>query len=135
MKHTISISVLALLMLPTIASGQGTAKPLPNAPSSHSSADGSGDISEIGQRAADSPSSSVAIAPVSVQPAPTIRAGIGIGGKFRYYLTETYFNPSVFTAPAFRAGVRMANPPGKGCLLYTSPSPRDLSTSRMPSSA
>ena len=25
--------------------------------------------------------------------------------------------------------------PGKGCLLYTSPSPRDLSTSRMPSSA
>ena len=23
----------------------------------------------------------------------------------------------------------------KGCLLYTSPSPRDLSTSRMPSSA
>ena len=27
--------------------------------------------------------------------------------------------------------VRMANP----CLLYTSPSPRDLSTSRMPSSA
>ena len=25
--------------------------------------------------------------------------------------------------------------PGDGCLLYTSPSPRDLSTSRMPSSA
>ena len=25
--------------------------------------------------------------------------------------------------------------PGVGCLLYTSPSPRDLSTSRMPSSA
>ena len=24
---------------------------------------------------------------------------------------------------------------GEGCLLYTSPSPRDLSTSRMPSSA
>ena len=28
-----------------------------------------------------------------------------------------------------------ANLGGKGCLLYTSPSPRDLSTSRMPSSA
>ena len=26
-------------------------------------------------------------------------------------------------------------PDGKSCLLYTSPSPRDLSTSRMPSSA
>ena len=28
-----------------------------------------------------------------------------------------------------------ARPAFKGCLLYTSPSPRDLSTSRMPSSA
>ena len=27
------------------------------------------------------------------------------------------------------------NQPAYGCLLYTSPSPRDLSTSRMPSSA
>ena len=27
------------------------------------------------------------------------------------------------------------NEPDKPCLLYTSPSPRDLSTSRMPSSA
>ena len=33
-----------------------------------------------------------------------------------------------FSAPA-------ANEPGCDCLLYTSPSPRDLSTSRMPSSA
>jgi hypothetical protein len=32
----------------------------------------------------------------------------GIEGKFRYYITETYLNPSVFTAPAFRAGIRMA---------------------------
>ena len=30
---------------------------------------------------------------------------------------------------------RVAFPGGKSCLLYTSPSPRDLSTSRMPSSA
>ena len=37
------------------------------------------------------------------------------------------------------AEIRGFRPPepykGKGCLLYTSPSPRDLSTSRMPSSA
>jgi len=33
-----------------------------------------------------------------------------------------------------RDSVRRAND-GKHCLLYTSPSPRDLSTSRMPSSA
>ena len=33
-------------------------------------------------------------------------------------MTETYFNPSVVTAPAFRAGLRMANPPGKGATQY-----------------
>jgi hypothetical protein len=38
--------------------------------------------------------------------------------KVRYYITETYLNPSVFTAPAFRASIRMANPPGKGTTQY-----------------
>jgi hypothetical protein len=39
-------------------------------------------------------------------------------GKFSYYITETYLNPSVLTAPAFRSGIRMANPPGKGATQY-----------------
>jgi len=43
---------------------------------------------------------------------------LGVEGKFQYYLHETYLNPSVFTAPAFRAGLRMANPPGKGATAY-----------------
>src|SRR5258708_24916988 len=42
----------------------------------------------------------------------------GVEGKFRYYITETYLNPSVLTAPAFRAGIRMAHPPGKGATKY-----------------
>ena len=42
----------------------------------------------------------------------------GVEDKFRYYITETCLNPSVFTAPAFRAGIRMANPPGKGTTQY-----------------
>jgi hypothetical protein len=42
----------------------------------------------------------------------------GVEGKFRYYVNETFLNPSVFTAPAFRAGIRMANPPGKGATQY-----------------
>jgi hypothetical protein len=42
----------------------------------------------------------------------------GVEGKFSYYVNETYLNPSVFTAPAFRAGIRMANPPGKGVTQY-----------------
>ena len=39
--------------------------------------------------------------------------------------------------PAREYGVRSAMPTAQAyrCLLYTSPSPRDLSTSRMPSSA
>ena len=36
---------------------------------------------------------------------------------------------------AFDAFMDRDYDPGYGCLLYTSPSPRDLSTSRMPSSA
>jgi hypothetical protein len=42
----------------------------------------------------------------------------GLESKFSYYVNETYLNPSVFTAPAFRAGIRMANPPGKGATQY-----------------
>lgn len=42
----------------------------------------------------------------------------GVGDKFTYYVDETYLNPSVFTAPAFRAGIRMANPPGEGATRY-----------------
>ncbi len=42
----------------------------------------------------------------------------GLKGKFSYYVNETYLNPSVFTAPAFRAGIRIANPPGKGATQY-----------------
>lgn len=36
----------------------------------------------------------------------------GVSGKFRYYVGETYCNPGFITAPAFRAGIRMASPPG-----------------------
>jgi len=38
--------------------------------------------------------------------------GLGVDVKLRYYLGETYLTPSFFTAPAFRASIRMANPPG-----------------------
>ena len=43
---------------------------------------------------------------------------------------ETTSKPATETAPAKKELVLNYN-----CLLYTSPSPRDLSTSRMPSSA
>jgi hypothetical protein len=33
-------------------------------------------------------------------------------------MTETYWNPSALTAPAFRAGLRLVSPPGKGGTAY-----------------
>jgi hypothetical protein len=42
----------------------------------------------------------------------------GIDDKFSYHLTETYLNASAFTGLAFRAGIRMTNPPGKGLTQY-----------------
>src|SRR5262249_3615335 len=56
--------------------------------------------------------------PVATQGFASNGQFFGIEGKFRYYLNETYLNPSAFTAPAFRAGIRMANPPGKGATEY-----------------
>jgi hypothetical protein len=53
--------------------------------------------------------------------APPIGAGTSsgtAGSRFSYYMAETWRNPSVFTAPAFRASLRMANPPGTGTTRY-----------------
>lgn len=55
--------------------------------------------------------------------APNQSDSFGVGAKFRYYLGETYLNPSFITAPAFRAGIRMASPPGHSPTAY----PRDWS--------
>jgi hypothetical protein len=118
MKNAVTISALALLILPAIAFGQDAAKPLPDAPSSQAPSERSRGFAELNQREADPPSS-VGIDPVS-PPTPTIRNGIAFGDKVHYYLTETYFNPSTLIAPAFRAGVRMASPPGKGATQYPS---------------
>ena len=50
---------------------------------------------------------------------------------------DTFFDPAVATKELIDEVYETVNDNGKviSCLLYTSPSPRDLSTSRMPSSA
>ena len=50
-------------------------------------------------------------------------------GTLDYFDTEMYAN---FNTEVLEEYLEEKN---RGCLLYTSPSPRDLSTSRMPSSA
>jgi len=49
---------------------------------------------------------------------PSYKARFGSRDKFGYYLSETYLNASLVTAPAFHAGIRTANPPGKGATRY-----------------
>src|SRR5215831_4247281 len=119
MKNAITISVLALLILPAIAFGQEAAKPLSDAPSSQTPSEGSRGFAQLNQRDADPHPASTRIDPVSPR-ASAARAGVSFEDKVHYYLTETYFNPSAFTAPAFRAGLRMVNPPGNGATPYPS---------------
>jgi hypothetical protein len=54
----------------------------------------------------------------TTQPFGSNAQSSGVESKFRYYVSDTYLNPGAFTAPAFRAGIRMANPPGKGATQY-----------------
>ena len=50
-----------------------------------------------------------------------------LDARYAFDAAEVLFKPTKCEVEQFR--------PSKACLLYTSPSPRDLSTSRMPSSA
>jgi hypothetical protein len=119
MKSTISVALLTLLTLPAVASGQEASRPLPDAAASPQTASKpSGDTAAIGERAGGPAQSSGTTDPAPTQPTQARTAGVGLGDKFSYYMTETYLNPSVLTGPAFRAGLRMANPPGKGVTRY-----------------
>ena len=58
----------------------------------------------------DSGANSAAVGPRELTSNQSER--LNLGGKFHYYLSETYLNPTFITAPAFRASIRMASPPG-----------------------
>jgi len=73
----------------------------------------------------------------SREPVPdfTSRLDAGIAGMRFGVIKELTIGASDEVLDSFRAAVKMIESLGARCLLYTSPSPRDLSTSRMPSSA
>jgi hypothetical protein len=77
MKNTISISFLALLLLPVALWGQDAEKTLPSAPSSQIIPRVSGDISDVDHGNVDPTSSSVPI-----DPSPARRA-TSDGGRVR----------------------------------------------------
>jgi len=105
MKHTLSVSLPALLTLPVSSRGQATSNLLPDAPS-HTIGDTAGTQS-------DSTSSPVAVDHSPIHPAPAFSARLSAAEKFHYYMSEAFLNPAAITAPAFRAGLRIANPPGR----------------------
>ena len=118
MKNTMSVALLALLSLPTVIAGQESAKPSDAAASSQTASQPEGLTADRGKGKGELAQSyaTTDLAPMpSAQPKKT---GMGLDGKFGYYMSETYLNPSALTAPAFRAGLRMANPPGKGATQY-----------------
>ena len=59
---------------------------------------------------------------------------LGVAGEFNNNLKEL---EKITKTSLYSRGnsILVKSDPEKNCLLYTSPSPRDLSTSRMPSSA
>ena len=68
--------------------------------------------------------------------------GLCLGGRLTSIRVGWDNGPRVYYTDAFTDGEfgmfradASGAPSAPGCLLYTSPSPRDLSTSRMPSSA
>lgn len=88
-----------------------------NAPSSQNNTQSSMQVAEVGNDALPKNPSPHASGSAGLA-MPNYKARFDTRDKFCYYLTETYFNASLFTAPSFRAGIRMANPPGKGATRY-----------------
>ena len=65
--------------------------------------------------------------PLLVRRAAVLGAGV-MGAQIAAHLTNAGVDTVLFDLPAKEG-------PADGCLLYTSPSPRDATLSRMPSSA
>jgi hypothetical protein len=118
MKTAIKILFSAALAISTTVVAQSDPGSLPDAPSYQAAnTDATEPSVPVADRAA-SPAQPVAAA--STHESGAKGRMFGAGDKFGYYVSETYLNPSVFTAPAIRAGIRMAHPPGKGTTQYPS---------------
>jgi hypothetical protein len=113
-----NLSLLLLITLLTMAMSfaQDTAL-LPNAPSFRNDPQPGMELAAHLEPALAKGASADSDAGLGLAP-PSYKARFGSRDKFGCYLSETYLNASLFTAPAFRAGLRMANPPGKGATRY-----------------
>jgi hypothetical protein len=104
MRKTTFVLAFAVLVL---ATGHAQDHPVPQAETT-------AEFPNSPSRTAASLRADAAGSPSAVVPASSQHSSgnFGVGDKFRFYLGETYLNPGFVTAPAFRAAIRMANPPG-----------------------
>jgi len=121
MRKTISALVVTLAILPGKSFADDAEKSIPDAPSVQTESPSSSDSSHTLQPGREPALNSNGSANDS-QPAQLLqtneKSGLSVGEEFRYYASETYLNPAAIIGPAFRAAIRMANPPGKGATLY-----------------
>jgi len=119
MGNMLSILTLAVLAQLTCVGQESAKLPAPSPTTTPLSS--SRDLADPSQSEDARASAQLSNAPDPAATTPggwATAAGTNAGNRFSYYLTETYWNPSALTAPAFRAGLRMASPPGKGETAY-----------------
>lgn len=117
MKQIFSALLLAAWMLPVSSFAQNTQLEVPSSGSSQLPVGQSTASPDVASKTAAElalPANDSKLAMSQQINAPSF----GVRDKLGYYVMETYLNPSTFTAPAFRAGIRVANPPGKGATRY-----------------
>jgi hypothetical protein len=118
MQRMFAISFFILLMLSIASFAQGVPKELPSTGSSQMSRSHSAESIDAAGKVTEDVGSSATDDSNVVLPHQSDTQAFGVRDKFGYYVIETYLNPSALTAPAFRASLRMANPPGKGATHY-----------------
>ena len=114
MNRTLIAGFMTLSLFSTAtAVGQEVPQPLSDKAAS-ASARTQTNVSDFSKQFVDSP------APLGASSAVRLatNSAFSMKDKFHYYAAETFLNPAVLTAPAFRAGIRMANPPTRGSYTY-----------------
>lgn len=118
MKTFFPVPFLAVLMFAVDSIAQDSLRDTPNTDSSQASGSDTTEPRDVQNKTAvqmRSPAANDSNLALSQQ---INSQSFGMRDKFGYYVLETYLNPSTLTAPAIRAGIRMANPPGKGATRY-----------------
>src|SRR5262249_23420105 len=109
MKKAFTVPLFAVLTVCIPLSAQDGGKPITNALAVADSKKAAG----LPGQDASSRSNSI-----DLHPAAPTKPVLNARDKFQRYIKATYVNPGALIEPAIQAGIRMANPPGKGATEY-----------------